>query len=83
MFWAAVPREVDTGAVALYVWGVSGDTLVRDGAVDRIHKAVEMAKASGLPVGLFNRRSSSIRRPFARHGGWQVSRPPNSSWRSE
>jgi hypothetical protein len=47
-----IKQQVDTGAVALYVWGVSGDTLVRDGAVDRIHKAVEMAKASGLPVGV-------------------------------
>jgi hypothetical protein len=47
-----IKRQVDTGAVALYVWGVAGDQLVRDGAVHRIHKAVEMAKASGLPVGV-------------------------------
>ncbi len=47
-----IKQQVDTGAVALYVWGVSGDTLVRDGAVERIHKAVTMAKASGLPVGV-------------------------------
>ncbi len=47
-----IKQQVDTGAVALYVWGLSADTLVRDGEVDRLHKAVEMAKASGLPVGV-------------------------------
>jgi hypothetical protein len=47
-----IKQQVDTGAVALYVWGVAGDQLVRDGAVHRIYKAVEMAKASGLPVGV-------------------------------
>jgi len=47
-----IKRQVDTGAVALYVWGVSADKLVQAGAVDRIGKAVEMAKAQGLPVGV-------------------------------
>ena len=47
-----IKQQVDTGAVALYVWGVSGDTLVRDGAIARLRQAVEMAKASGLPVGV-------------------------------
>ncbi len=47
-----IKEQVDTGAVALYVWGLSADTLVRDGAVERIGKAVEMAKAHGLPVGV-------------------------------
>lgn len=47
-----IRQQVDTGAVALYVWGVAGDQLVRAGAVDRLRKAVEMAKASGLPVGV-------------------------------
>jgi len=47
-----IKQQVDTGAVALYVWGVSGDRLVQAGAVDRIHKAVEMTKAHGLPVGV-------------------------------
>ena len=47
-----IKQQVDTGAVALYVWGVSADRLVQDGAVDRIRKAVELAKAHGLPVGV-------------------------------
>ncbi len=47
-----IKRRVDTGAVALYVWGVSGDRLVRANAVHRIAQAVEMAKAHGLPVGV-------------------------------
>lgn len=47
-----IKQQVDTGAVALYVWGLSADRLVQTGAVDRIHKAVEMAKAHGLPVGV-------------------------------
>ncbi len=47
-----IQAQVDTGAVALYVWGVSADRLVQAGAVDRIGTAVEMAKAHGLPVGV-------------------------------
>ena len=47
-----IKKQVDTGAVALYVWGVAADTLVQAGAVDRIAKAVEMAKKHGLPVGV-------------------------------
>jgi len=47
-----IKQQVDTGAVALYVWGVSADRLVQAGAIDRIQKAVEMAKAHGLPVGV-------------------------------
>ncbi len=47
-----IKEQVDTGAVALYVWGLCGDRLVQNGMVDRITKAVEMAKAHGLPVGV-------------------------------
>ncbi len=47
-----IKKQVDTGAVALYVWGVSGDRLTRAGAVHRIAQAVELAKAHGLPVGV-------------------------------
>jgi hypothetical protein len=47
-----VKQQVDTGAVALYVWGVSADTLVRDGEVARLGRAVEVAKKHGLPVGV-------------------------------
>ncbi len=47
-----IKRQVDTGAVALYVWGVSGDRLVRGNAVARLGRAVEWAKVHGLPVGV-------------------------------
>jgi hypothetical protein len=47
-----IKQQVDTGAVALYVWGVSADRLVQAGAIERIRKAVELAKAHGLPVGV-------------------------------
>jgi hypothetical protein len=47
-----IKRQVDQGAVALYVWGVAGDQLVSAGAVDRIGRAVELAKLHGLPVGV-------------------------------
>ena len=47
-----IQRQVDSGAVALYVWGVSGDKLVQAGAVDRIARAVDLAKAHDLPVGV-------------------------------
>ncbi len=43
---------VDTGAVALYVWGNSADRLVEDGAIAKLGKAVEAAKATGLPIGV-------------------------------
>ena len=43
---------VDTGAVALYVWGVSADSLVEAGQPEKLRKAVELAKATGLPVGV-------------------------------
>jgi hypothetical protein len=43
---------VDTGAVALYVWGVSSDRLMEDGAGVKLAKAVEIAKSTGLPIGV-------------------------------
>ncbi len=43
---------VDTGAVALYVWGVSADRLMEDGKSAILGKAVEAAKATGLPIGV-------------------------------
>jgi hypothetical protein len=43
---------VDTGAVALYVWGVSSDRLMEDGAGAKLGKAVEIAKSTGLPIGV-------------------------------
>jgi hypothetical protein len=47
-----IQSQVDSGAVALYVWGVAGDRLVQAGAVDQIARAVELAKAHNLPVGV-------------------------------
>ncbi len=47
-----IQKQVDTGAVALYVWGVAADRLVQAGAVDRLAKAVELAKKHDLPVGV-------------------------------
>jgi len=34
-----IKQQVDTGGVALYVWGVSADTLVRDGEIGRLARA--------------------------------------------
>ena len=47
-----IKRQVDSGAIALYVWGVSSDPLIRDGQVDVLGRVVEMAKKHGLPVGV-------------------------------
>ncbi len=47
-----IQKQVDSGAVALYVWGVSADNLIQAGAVDQIAKAVELAKKHDLPVGV-------------------------------
>lgn len=47
-----VERLVDSGAVALYVWGVSSDRLVLKGQSAKLAHAVEVAKACGLPIGV-------------------------------
>ncbi len=47
-----IQKQVDSGAVALYVWGVAGDRLVQAGAIDQLAKAVELAKRHDLPVGV-------------------------------
>jgi len=47
-----IQQQVDSGAVALYVWGVAGDTLTMTGRVDLIKRAVDLAKAHELPVGV-------------------------------
>jgi len=49
---AHIQQQVDSGAVALYVWGVAADRLVQAGAVDQLAKAVELAKRHDLPVGV-------------------------------
>jgi len=47
-----IQRQVDSGAVALYVWGAAGDKLVQAGETDRLARAVDLAKAHNLPVGV-------------------------------
>ncbi|MFI5378293.1 MAG: hypothetical protein ACHRHE_03220 [Tepidisphaerales bacterium] len=47
-----IKKQVDSGAIALYVWGVSADQLVAADAVDKIGRAVELAKKHNLPVGV-------------------------------
>ncbi len=41
-----------TGAPAIYVWGVAGDSLLRSGNFDLVAKAVDLAKAQNIPVGV-------------------------------
>lgn len=42
----------DEGTDAIYLWGVRGDSLVAEGRVDLIAKAVEIAKDQGIPSGV-------------------------------
>jgi len=49
---AEIRQRADTGAPAIYVWGVAADGLIKLGRVDRIAQAVEWAKETGLPVGV-------------------------------
>lgn len=47
-----VQQQIDTGAYALYVWGVSSDQMCMSGAMHRVAKIVEIAKKHDLPVGV-------------------------------
>jgi len=47
-----IQRQVDSGACALYVWGCSADQLAKSNAIDRLARAVELAKKHDLPVGV-------------------------------
>jgi hypothetical protein len=47
-----IQHQVDSGAVALYIWGVAADRLIQAGAVSQLAKAVELAKRHDLPVGV-------------------------------
>ena len=47
-----IKQQVDLGAVALYVWGVASDNLMKAGKADEIVRAVELAKKHDLPVGV-------------------------------
>lgn len=47
-----VRRNVDCGAVAHYMWGVDSDGLIKEGKIDHLKMAVEIAKKHDLPVGV-------------------------------
>jgi hypothetical protein len=47
-----VGELVDHGADAMYLWGVRADQLVKAGKVDLIAKAIDVMKATKLPVGI-------------------------------
>ena len=49
---AHIQKQVDSGAVALYVWGVAADTLMKAGAIDLLKRTVDLAKAHDMPVGV-------------------------------
>lgn len=62
-----IKAQIDLGGVALYVWGVSADTLVRDGDLRQLALAVELAKGFGLPVGV-GAHSLEVPRACEAHG---------------
>jgi len=43
---------MDAGADAIYLWGVRGDQLLRQGKIDLMKEAVDIAKAAGVPSGV-------------------------------
>jgi hypothetical protein len=47
-----VQELIDDGVDAIYLWGVHADALVRAEKIDLLAKAVELAKAQGVPSGV-------------------------------
>ncbi len=47
-----IKAQAESGACALYVWGVSSDTLMMNGQAGKLARAVELAKVHGLPIGV-------------------------------
>ncbi len=47
-----VQQLIDDGCEAIYLWGVRADGLVGEGKIDLVAKAVELAKAQGVPSGV-------------------------------
>ena len=47
-----VKELVDAGSEAIYLWGVRADQLLREGKVDLMRQAVEVAKDYGVPSGV-------------------------------
>jgi hypothetical protein len=51
-YTAEVQKLIDDGADAIYLWGVRADGLCAAGQIDLIGKAVDIAKAQGVPSGV-------------------------------
>jgi hypothetical protein len=51
-YTAQVQQIVDEGVDAVYLWGVRADALVAEGKMDLVAKAVDVAKAQGVPSGV-------------------------------
>ena len=47
-----VKELVDAGSEAIYLWGVRADQLLREGKIDLMRQAVEIAKDYGVPSGV-------------------------------
>lgn len=47
-----VLQLIDLGADAIYLWGVRADALVAAGQIELVAKAVQVAKAQGVPSGV-------------------------------
>jgi len=47
-----VKELVDAGSEAIYLWGVRADQLVREGKIDLVRQAVEVAQDYGVPSGV-------------------------------
>ena len=47
-----VKELVDAGSEAIYLWGVRADQLAREGKIDLIRQAVEVAQDYGVPSGV-------------------------------
>jgi len=51
-YTAQVKELVDAGSEAIYLWGVHSDRLLKEGKIDLIRQAVEVAKDYGVPSGV-------------------------------
>lgn len=47
-----VKEIVDNGVDAVYLWGVRGDQLIKEGRIDLIEKTVQIARELGVPSGV-------------------------------
>ena len=51
-YTAEVKELIDAGCEAIYLWGVSADSLVSQHRIDLVAKAVDAAKNAGVPSGV-------------------------------